>query len=115
MLTLCRRDGAVEPIGDRLPVSRKAKAALEAFYGARNYAPIWVENGAANARSKAAATYLAGVSADGLEAFVAGLPNRKIPVVESWTYPLWHQWPVFLAAVTCLVGEWALRRWKGLP
>jgi uncharacterized membrane protein len=50
-----------------------------------------------------------------LESFVSSLPNRKIPVVESWTYPLWHQWPVFLAAVTCLIGEWALRRWKGLP
>jgi uncharacterized membrane protein len=54
------------------------------------------------------------VSPDGLEAFVASLPNRKIPIVETWTYPLWHQWPVFLAAVTCLIGEWALRRWKGL-
>jgi murein L,D-transpeptidase YcbB/YkuD len=51
---------------DRI-IDRKAKAPVEAFYAARNYAPIWVENGAANARSKAAATYLAGVSADGLD------------------------------------------------
>jgi uncharacterized membrane protein len=55
------------------------------------------------------------VAADGLDAFVASLPNRKVAVTEAWTYPLWHQWPVFLFAVTCLVGEWGLRRWKGLP
>jgi hypothetical protein len=52
---------------------------------------------------------------DGLEAFVSSLPNRKIPVVESWTYPLWHQWHIFLLAIACLVGEWGLRRWRGLP
>jgi len=55
------------------------------------------------------------LTADGLEAFVSSLPNRKIPIVESWTYPLWHQWQVFLLAITCLVGEWGLRRWRGLP
>jgi hypothetical protein len=55
------------------------------------------------------------LSLDELESFVAGLPNRKIPVVEAWTYPLWHQWSVFLLAAGCLVGEWGLRRWKGLP
>ncbi len=55
------------------------------------------------------------VAADDLDGFVSSLPNRKIPITEAWTYPLWHRWPVFLAAVTCLVGEWALRRWKGLP
>ncbi len=51
---------------DRI-IDRKAKAPVEAFYAARNYAPIWVENGAANARGKAGATYLAGVGADGLD------------------------------------------------
>jgi uncharacterized membrane protein len=55
------------------------------------------------------------LSADRLESFVADLPNRRIPVVESWTYPLWHRWSVFLFALSCLVGEWGLRRWKGLP
>ena len=28
------------------------------------------------------------VSADELDEFVSSLPNRKIPVVETWTYPL---------------------------
>jgi hypothetical protein len=55
------------------------------------------------------------IEAGGLDEFVAGLPNRKIPIVETWTYPLWHRWSVFLVAMTCLVVEWGLRRWKGLP
>ena len=48
-------------------IDRKAKAPVEAFYAARNYAPIWLEDGVENARGKAAAVYLAGVSADGLD------------------------------------------------
>jgi uncharacterized membrane protein len=55
------------------------------------------------------------VSLDGLESFVASLPNRKIPVTETWTWPLWHQWSVLAAAIACFVGEWGLRRWRGLP
>jgi murein L,D-transpeptidase YcbB/YkuD len=54
--------GKIERILDR-----KSKAPVEAFYAARNYAPIWVENGAENARGTAAAGYLGGVSADGLD------------------------------------------------
>ena len=50
-----------------------------------------------------------------LEQFVADLPNRRIPVTEPWIYPLWHQLWVFLFAACCLIGEWGLRRWKGLP
>lgn len=50
-----------------------------------------------------------------LESFVASLPNRKIPVTEHWTYPLWHQWHVFTIALACLIGEWGLRRVRGLP
>jgi uncharacterized membrane protein len=50
-----------------------------------------------------------------LSAFVSSLPNRKIPIEENWTYPLWHQWSVLGIAIGCLVGEWGLRRWKGLP
>lgn len=52
---------------------------------------------------------------DDLESFVASLPNRKIPLTESWTYPLWHQWHVFAIALACLISEWGLRRWRGLP
>ena len=51
---------------DRI-IDRKNKAAVEAFYAARSYMPIWVENGAESARAKAAATFLARVDADGLD------------------------------------------------
>lgn len=54
------------------------------------------------------------VDADDLDGFVTSLPNRKAPIVEAWTYPLWHQWSMFLFAVGCLVGEWGLRRSHGL-
>jgi murein L,D-transpeptidase YcbB/YkuD len=43
------------------------RAAVEAFYAARQYAPLWTENGAAAERAKAAVAYLTGVAADGLD------------------------------------------------
>ena len=52
---------------------------------------------------------------DALEEFVTSLPDRKIPITEPWIYPLWQTPILFLMAVACLVGEWGLRRWKGLP
>lgn len=55
------------------------------------------------------------VEQDGLLAFAKSLPNRKAPITETWTYPLWHQAWFFLLAIACLVGEWGLRRVKGLP
>jgi len=55
------------------------------------------------------------IKLDGLEQFVAGLPNRKIPVTEPKITAVWHTWAVFLLAVGLLVGEWGLRRWKGMP
>ena len=55
------------------------------------------------------------IPADRLERFVSDLPNRKIPIRESWVYPLWHQPIVFLLAIVCLAAEWGLRRLRGLP
>ena len=55
------------------------------------------------------------IAADDLDQFVSSLPNRKIPIVESWIFPLWHQSSVFLLAIGCLIGEWGLRRWRGMP
>ncbi len=52
---------------------------------------------------------------DGLERLVSDLPRRKTPVSEPWVYPLWHQWYIFALAAVCLVGEWTVRRWCGLP
>ena len=54
------------------------------------------------------------IAPERLESFAAGLPRRKVPVAESWTLPLWHQPVVFLFALACFIGEWGLRRWKGM-
>jgi len=50
-----------------------------------------------------------------LPQLINDLPNRKMPITDPWIYPLWHQWSVLIFAVCCLVGEWGIRRWKGLP
>lgn len=50
-----------------------------------------------------------------LDRFVTGLSARSMPVTERWSSPLWDQPWVFMLALCCLIGEWGLRRWKGLP
>jgi len=69
-------------IGEKLraelsTAKKKDKGALETFYGARNFAPIWVTDGAANERAKAAIAYLSGVAADGLNAADYPTPDFK--------------------------------------
>ncbi len=55
------------------------------------------------------------VEVSGLDAFVRSLPNRQAPLTEAYTTPVWHHPWMLASIVTCLCGEWALRRWKGLP
>jgi uncharacterized membrane protein len=55
------------------------------------------------------------VRLDELDSFVGNLPNRKIPITEEWIHPLWQKPWLFLIAIACLIGEWGLRRWKGMP
>ncbi|HXP63408.1 MAG TPA: glutamine amidotransferase [Dongiaceae bacterium] len=55
------------------------------------------------------------VGPDALGRFARRVPQRPAPVMEAWTYPLWHTPAVFGFALACLLGEWGLRRWKGLP
>ena len=59
------------------------------------------------------------VEIDNLNDFARSLPNRKAPITATWIKPLWDL-PgvlpaVFLFILFCFVGEWALRRWKGMP
>lgn len=54
------------------------------------------------------------IEADKLQSFVATLPDRKAPITENWSFPLWHTPIVFLFALACFVTEWGLRRWKGM-
>ena len=62
---------------DRI-VSRKAdRDGVEAFYKARDYAPLWVSNGAAAERAKAAIAYLAQVETVGLDPTDYPTPDFK--------------------------------------
>lgn len=55
------------------------------------------------------------VGINDLEPFVRSLPNRKAPLTEAYTTPLWHQPWMLALIVGCLCSEWGLRRWRGLP
>ena len=61
---------------DRI-LGRKDRGVVEAFYGTREFAPLWVADGALSERAKSAATYLAGVDADGLDPADYPLPSIK--------------------------------------
>ena len=55
------------------------------------------------------------IAANKLNEFSRNLPHRHAPVMDSWTFPLWHTPAMFGFALACLLSEWGLRRWKGLP
>ncbi len=55
------------------------------------------------------------IAAADLNSFARKLPGFKAPVMETWSYPLWHTPVMFAFALACLLAEWGLRRWKGLP
>jgi murein L,D-transpeptidase YcbB/YkuD len=62
---------------DRILGGRKDRGSIESFYGDRNFAPLWITDGALNERAKAVATYLAGIAADGLDPSDYPLPQVK--------------------------------------
>jgi len=55
------------------------------------------------------------IAAGDLEKFARSLPARKAPVMETRLEPLWHTPVMFLLALAFFLGEWGVRRWKGLP
>src|SRR5262244_1894665 len=61
---------------DRI-IDRRNKAAVDAFYAARNYAPLWIDNGSVDARAKAVAAFLAKVDVDGLDPADYLVPDVK--------------------------------------
>jgi murein L,D-transpeptidase YcbB/YkuD len=65
------------PKADRFFSRRNERAAAEEFYRARNYSPLWIENGALSPRAKSAVAYLKGVDADGLEPADYPAPDLK--------------------------------------
>ena len=55
------------------------------------------------------------IAAADLEEFSKRLPQLRAPVMETWSYPAWHTPLLFGFALACLLAEWGLRRWKGMP
>lgn len=62
---------------DRILGGKAQRAAIEAFYSGRSFAPIWLTDGHANAREQAAADYLGHVGADGLNPADYAVPDFK--------------------------------------
>src|SRR3954466_6349996 len=75
----------VEKLRDQLPAGRfdrilggkKERSAVETFYASRDFAPLWIADGAMSDRAKSAAAYLAGVDADGLDPSEYPVPQIK--------------------------------------
>lgn len=51
---------------------------------------------------------------DELDSLSELFDKRSAPITEAWSYPLWHNGWLFIAALTCFLAEWALRRKRGL-
>ncbi len=60
---------------DRIIGGKKDRSEIDAFYSARNYAPLWITDGKANAKATAAIAYLGHVDADGLDPADYPIPN----------------------------------------
>jgi L,D-transpeptidase YcbB len=67
---------------DRIIGGKKDRPSFEAFYAARNYAPLWITDGKVNARANEAIAYLGQVDADGLDP-----ADYPVPNVSSLTGP----------------------------
>ncbi len=62
---------------DRIVSRRADREGVETFYKARDYKPLWVSDGGADARAQAAVAYLAQVDSVGLEPSDYPVPNFK--------------------------------------
>src|SRR4051812_9823052 len=60
---------------DKIFASKKERAAVEAFYQARNLAPLWLDKGVETARAKAVIARLKDADADGLDVNDYKTPN----------------------------------------
>ena len=62
---------------DRVLGGKKERSTVEAFYAARDFAPLWIVDGVMSDRANAAAAFLSNVSADGLDPSDYPLPQIK--------------------------------------
>ena len=68
---------------DRIVIRKADREGVASFYKARNYAPLWVSNGAADARAKTAIAYLAQVDSVGLDPNDYPTPDFKVAVTAE--------------------------------
>jgi murein L,D-transpeptidase YcbB/YkuD len=62
---------------DRILGGKRERTAVEQFYAGRDFAPLWIADGAMSERAKGAAAYLAGVDAEGLDPAEYPVPQIK--------------------------------------
>lgn len=55
------------------------------------------------------------VPMDQLNALVERLEKKSVPVMEKKRSSLWHSPWVLILALACLMAEWGIKRWRGLP
>jgi len=67
---------------DRIIGNKKDRAQIDAFYSSRNYAPLWITDGKANAHTTAAISYLRHVDTDGLDP-----ADYPVPAFEASSAP----------------------------
>jgi hypothetical protein len=54
------------------------------------------------------------ITPDKLSSFVGSLKSKRAPILDTVSKPIWDQPLVFLFALACFLGEWYLRRMRGL-
>jgi murein L,D-transpeptidase YcbB/YkuD len=67
---------------DRILGNRRDRNLVEAFYGTRDFAPLWVADGALSERGKGAAAFLARIDADGLDP-----ADYPVPAIKAGAEP----------------------------
>ena len=68
---------------DKIFAGRKERAAVDAFYQARNLAPLWLDKGIENARAKAVIARLKAAETEGLVAADYKIPNLAGPTPDA--------------------------------
>ena len=55
------------------------------------------------------------VGANELDAFSKSIPTSERMITETRVTPWWHHWSLLAIVIALFVGEWGIRRWKGMP
>lgn len=55
------------------------------------------------------------IKLDEIDELVEKLEKKSVPVMEKKRRPLWHSPWVLVLALACLMAEWGIKRWRGLP